>query len=69
VQRLARVTAISFAEAPPHGSVQLMVRGEIVAMPLKVIDFVAEQTRLKREMSKVEADIRREALERLKGAA
>jgi valyl-tRNA synthetase len=60
VQRLARVAAISFAEAPPQGSVQLMVHGEIVAMALKgVIDFAAEQARLKREMSKVEADIRR----------
>ena len=39
---------------------QLLVRGEIVAMPLKgVIDFAAEQARLNREMSKVEADIKR----------
>jgi valyl-tRNA synthetase len=60
VQRLARVADISSADAPPSGSVQLLVRGEVVAMPLKgVIDFTAEQARLDREMSKVEADIKR----------
>jgi len=60
VQRLARVADLSFADAPPAGSVQLLVRGEVVAMPLKgVIDFAAEQARLNREMSKVEADIKR----------
>jgi valyl-tRNA synthetase len=60
VQRLARVADIGVADAPPTGSVQLLVRGEIVAMPLKgVIDFAAEQARLNREMSKVEADIKR----------
>ena len=61
VQRLARVADISSAAAaPPSGSVQLLVRGEVVAMPLKgVIDFAAEQARLNREMSKVEADIKR----------
>ena len=60
VQRLARVADISFADAPPAGSVQLLVRGEVVAMPLKgVIDFAAERTRLDSEMAKVEADIKR----------
>ena len=60
VQRLARVADISSADAPPAGSVQLLVRGEVVAMPLKgVIDFAAERTRLDREMAKVEADIKR----------
>jgi valyl-tRNA synthetase len=60
MQRLARVADIDVADAPPPGSVQLLVRGEIVAMPLKgVIDFAAEQARLNREMSKVEADIKR----------
>jgi valyl-tRNA synthetase len=60
VQRLARVADIDVADAPPQGSVQLLVRGEVVAMPLKgVIDFAAEQARLNREMSKVEADIKR----------
>ncbi len=60
VQRLARVADISSADAPPAGSVQLLVRGEVVAMPLKgVIDFAAERTRLDKEMAKVESDIKR----------
>ena len=60
VQRLARVADISAADAPPAGSVQLLVRGEVVAMPLKgVIDFAAERARLDKEMAKVESDIKR----------
>jgi valyl-tRNA synthetase len=60
VQRLARVADISFADAAPAGSLQLLVRGEVAAMPLKgVIDFAAERARLEKEMSKVAADIAR----------
>jgi valyl-tRNA synthetase len=60
VKRLARVADISFADAPPQGSVQLLVRGEVAALPLKgVIDLDAERARLQKEMAKVEADIRR----------
>ena len=60
MQRLARVADISSADAPPQGSVQLLVRGEVAAMPLKgVIDFAAERARLDKEMAKVEADIKR----------
>ena len=37
-----------------------MVRGEVAALPLKgVIDLAAERARLEKEMSKVEADIKR----------
>jgi valyl-tRNA synthetase len=60
VQRLARVASISFADAPPPGSVQLLIRGEIAALPLKgVIDLGAERARLEKERQKVEADIKR----------
>jgi valyl-tRNA synthetase len=60
VQRLARVAGIEFADAPPPGSVQLLIRGEVAALPLKgVIDLKAEQARLEKELQKVEADIRR----------
>ncbi|MFZ0073838.1 MAG: class I tRNA ligase family protein, partial [Xanthobacteraceae bacterium] len=60
IQRLARVAGISFADAPPPGSVQLLVRGEVVALPLKgVIDLAAERARLEKERLKVEADIKR----------
>jgi valyl-tRNA synthetase len=60
VQRLARVADISFADAAPPGSMQLVVRGEVAALPLKgVIDLAAERARLDKEMAKAEADIGR----------
>jgi valyl-tRNA synthetase len=60
VQRLARVGEISFAEAAPRGAVQLVVRGDVAALPLKgVIDLSAERARLAKEMAKCDADIAR----------
>jgi valyl-tRNA synthetase len=60
LQRLARVADMSFADAAPQGAVQLVVRGEVVAMPLKgVIDLAAERARLAKEMAKCDADIAR----------
>ncbi len=60
LKRLARVSGINFAEAPPSGSVQLVVRGEVTALPLKgVIDFDAERARLEKEIAKADADIKR----------
>jgi valyl-tRNA synthetase len=60
IKRLARTGDIAYADAPPSGSAQLLIRGEVVALPLKgVIDFAAERARLQKEMAKVEADIRR----------
>jgi len=60
IQRLARVSAISAAPSVPPGSVQLLVRGEVAALPLKgVIDLAAERARLAKEMQKAEADIAR----------
>ena len=59
-KRLARVADISFADAPPQGSVQLLIRGEVACLPLKgVIDFAAERARLDKEMKKAESDIQR----------
>jgi valyl-tRNA synthetase len=60
VQRLARVADISFAATAPQGAVQLIVRGEAAALPLKgVIDLAAERARLAKEMAKCDADIAR----------
>jgi valyl-tRNA synthetase len=60
VQRLARVADISFAAAAPQGALQLVVRGEVAALPLKgVIDLAAERARLAKEMAKADADIAR----------
>ncbi len=60
IKRLARVSEISSADATPQGSVQLVVRGEVAALPLKgVIDLAAERARLAKEMAKADADIAR----------
>ena len=60
IQRLARVSEIGFADAVPPGAVQLVVRGELAALPLTgVIDLAAERGRLEKEMAKVSGDIAR----------
>jgi len=60
IRRMARLADISFADQPPEGSVQLLVRGEVAALPLKcVIDFSAEKARLDKEMAKADAEIKR----------
>jgi valyl-tRNA synthetase len=60
IKRLARVSEISAAPTAPAGSVQLVVRGEVAALPLKgVIDLAAERARLAKEMQKADADIAR----------
>ena len=58
IQRLARIAEISFADTPPQGAVQLVVRGDVAALPLKgVINLDAERARLAKEMAKCDADI------------
>jgi valyl-tRNA synthetase len=60
MKRLARLGDISFADRAPDGSVQLLVRGEVAAIPLKgVIDLGAEKVRLDKELAKANADIQR----------
>jgi len=60
VKRMARLSDISFADSAPDGAVQLLVRGEVAALPLKgVIDVAAERTRLDKEIGKADADIKR----------
>ena len=60
IRRLARVSEIVSAANAPQGSVQLVVRGDVVALPLKgVIDLAAERARLDKELAKAEADIKR----------
>ncbi|MDQ8730081.1 valine--tRNA ligase [Bradyrhizobium sp. LHD-71] len=60
IKRLARVSEISSASGMPQGAVQLLVRGEVAALPLKgVIDLAAEKSRLEKEVAKAEADIKR----------
>ncbi|MGY4409206.1 valyl-tRNA synthetase [Bradyrhizobium sp. LB7.1] len=60
IKRMARLSDISFADHAPDGAVQLLVRGEVAALPLKgVIDVAAERTRLDKEIAKADADIKR----------
>jgi valyl-tRNA synthetase len=60
IKRMARLSEISFADHPPEGAVQLLVRGEVAALPIKgLIDFSAEKARLDKELAKAEADIKR----------
>jgi valyl-tRNA synthetase len=60
LKRLARLGEISFADRAPAGSVQLLVRGEVAAIPLKgVIDLAAEKTRLDKELARANDDIKR----------
>jgi valyl-tRNA synthetase len=60
IKRLVRVSEISFVDTAPSGSVQIVVRGVLAALPLKgVIDIAAESVRLQRELAKAEANIKR----------
>jgi len=58
VKRLARIETIDFADAPPAGSVQIVLDEATLALPLQgVIDIGAESERLKREIDKVGSEI------------
>lgn len=58
IERLARLSGISEADAAPKASVQLIVRGETAALPLEgVVDLDAERARLTKETGKLEAEI------------
>ena len=60
LSRLARLSEISAVAAAPKGSVQLVVRGETIALPLAgIIDIAAETQRLGKALKEAEADIAR----------
>jgi len=60
IRRMARIADIAAADTPPAGAVQVLVRGDLVALPLKgVIDLAAEKARLEKEKAKAEAEIAR----------
>ncbi|ALA18833.1 valyl-tRNA synthetase [Chelatococcus sp. CO-6] len=60
LRRLARLGDISYADAVPGGSIQLIVRGEVAALPLAgLVDLAAERVRLEKELGKLDADIAR----------
>jgi valyl-tRNA synthetase len=60
IERMAKIAEMSVADAPPAGAVQLQVRGDTVALPLRgVIDLAAEEARLEKEKAKAEVEINR----------
>jgi len=60
IKRLARLSRLSMTASVPAGAVQLVVRGEVAALPLVgVIDFAAEEARLNKELARAVSDIAR----------
>src|SRR6476646_6643988 len=60
IRRLARLSDISLVERAPQGAVQLIVRGEVAALPLQgVIDIAGEKARLEKELALGQSDIAR----------
>ena len=58
IKRLARVERIETREAAPQGALQLVVRDEVVALPLGgIVDLAAEGARLDKEIEKVRTEI------------
>ncbi len=58
LRRLARLCAITVADASPKSAVQLIVRGEVAALPLEgVVDLKAEGARLAKEAGKLRGEI------------
>ncbi len=60
IMKMARISEVTRTPIYPPGALQLVVRGEVVALPLMgVIDLAAERARLNKEMAKCDADIAR----------
>jgi len=60
LNRLARISGSTFSSQVKPGSAQIVIGGEIAALPLAgIIDLAAERMRLEKEMTKAEADIAR----------
>ncbi len=60
IKRLARVEAISLADAAPKGAAQIIVAEATACLPLgKLIDLSAEKSRLEKAIAKSESEIAR----------
>jgi valyl-tRNA synthetase len=58
IRRLARVSSVETAKAAPPGALELVVRGEAVALALAgVVDLAAERARLDKEIAKERLEI------------
>ncbi|EFL89975.1 valine--tRNA ligase [Ahrensia sp. R2A130] len=59
IERLARVDAVSHADAAPKGSAQLIAGSATVAVPLQgLVDVAAESARLNKEIAGLDKDIK-----------
>jgi valyl-tRNA synthetase len=60
IKRLARVEAVSLAEAAPKGAAQIVVAEATACLPLgNLIDLTAEKSRLEKAIAKAEGEIAR----------
>jgi valyl-tRNA synthetase len=58
IKRLARVAEVGFAEAAPGGSLQIVVRGALAALPVAgILDVEAERARLAKEIAKEQGEV------------
>jgi valyl-tRNA synthetase len=58
IRRLGRVSAVEIAAAAPPGALELVVRGEAVALPLAgIVDLHAERARLDKEIARERQEI------------
>jgi valyl-tRNA synthetase len=58
LRRLARLSSVDFADAAPGQSVQMVVRGQVAALPLEgVVDLVAERARLVKEIARLDGEV------------
>lgn len=58
IERLARISDVAFEAASPGQSAQIIVRGEVAALPLAgIIDLEVEHSRLTKEMAKLDQDV------------
>ena len=58
IRRLARVGDLAFADAPPSGSLQIVVRGALAAIPVAgILDIAAESARLGKEIAKEQGEV------------
>ncbi len=58
--RMARVEAVEYVDVMPKGAVQMVVNGVTYALPIAdIIDLDRERARLKKEIARLEGDVRK----------
>ena len=58
IRRMARLSTIEIVDAVPPSSVQLLVRGEVAALPLEgIVDLAAERARLRKDRERLLGEV------------